>query len=411
MTLFRTINETWIGRWANLLCLFGIPASAAVAGSLISFIVGFALIWNIAGLADGRMRMPRDRHLLIYAGVLFAYFAVRAVSVFFGDDPSFNTLSALKPIGFLAFLPMTAALLHAPVRGQLNVFARGAATGAILGALLALFQIYALDMARAEGGAGNAGPFALIMAVSGGISLILAARRDKADQLLGIAGWLCSIVGVLLSGSKGILPALAVNALIGAAYLWHAKSPLFSLKTGAAAALCIMAAGWVASPVINWRIVQMKDDISNVEKGRLVRSAGARYVMWEEGLAIVPEAPIFGHGYNMRSKAAETAIIKRTGSGPGSHLHNSFVTDLVGNGIAGLLSHLAVLIAPFWLLRAFKHEADYLKARAMTAIAVVSYAITDLTNLTLGHDIMDSWLIFFMCSTMSAMRKATGRSP
>jgi O-antigen ligase len=411
MTLFRTITETWVGRWANLVYLFGIPASAAVGGSLISFFVGSALIWNIAGLASGRIQVPRDRHLLIYTSVLFAFFAVRFVSVFLGDDPSFNPLSALKPISFLAFLPMAAALLHAPVRRQLDVFACGAATGAVLGALLALFQVYALDMPRAEGGAGNAGPFALIMAVSGGISLILAASRDKADQLLGIAGWLCGIVGALLSGSKGILPALAVNAVIGAAYLWHLKSPLISLKTGAAAALCLVVAGLVASPVINWRIVQFKDDISNLEKGRLVRSAGARYVMWQEGLAIVPEALIFGHGYNLRSKAAEPEIIKRTGSGPGSHLHNSFITDLVGNGIAGLLSHLAVLVAPFWLLRPFKHEADYLKARAMTVIVVASYVTADLTNLTFGHDIMDSWFVFFVCATMSALPKTAGRSP
>lgn len=393
----QSIDRQWVGRDANRAVLFAMPMLAAAFGSAASILLFACLVWNAAGLAMGRIRLPGDRLLLAATAILLAYFGLRFVSVFAGQSPDFNTLQAFKHLAFFAFLPVVAALLHAPVDDPLAVYLRGAATGAILGAAEGLAQIYLLGFARAEGLSGNSGPYATIMVLSGGLSAGLAALPSRRDKWLGLAGLAGGLAGVLLAGSKGMLPAMLAVSVMAFAFLKRRGAVQADRRMIAfgAAALVLMIA--ISLPVLNWRLTQLKDDIANIEKGRLVRSIGARLVMWEEGLAAFRLKPLFGHGYNMRSEVVREAVTRRTGAPPGTHLHNSYITDLTGNGLAGLFTHIAVLAAPFLLLGGARRHPDAGLARFAAAIAVSTYVVADLSALTFGHDILDAWFVFFLC--------------
>lgn len=399
----------WVGTHANAACLFALPFLAAAGGSASSILFFGCLVWNVVGLSLGKLKLPGERMVLWVAAILFAYAALRGFSVFLSARPDYRTDNVIKPLAFIAFLPIVSALIHAPVANAVTLFQRGAAAGAILGALQALVQIYVLAMDRAEGFSGNPGPFSTVMILSAGIAATLVVSPDSRERVLGFAGMAAGFIAAFLAGSKGMLPAVVAVGMLSGVYLVREGALRPRLRTILAGAFAIALAILVALPVLNWRMTQLADDVANMEKGRMTRSIGSRLVMWEEGLYAFLEKPLFGHGYNLRSEAVRAAVESRTGSAPGSHLHNGFITDLVGNGLAGLITHLGVLIAPFLLLRGAR---DLPAARLLRQLAIVvcaTYLITDMANLTFGHDILDSWYIFFTCLLAAERINVTAR--
>lgn len=145
----------WVGTHANAACLFALPFLAAAGGSASSILFFGCLVWNVVGLSLGKLKLPGERMVLWVAAILFAYAALRGFSVFLSARPDYRTDNVIKPLAFIAFLPIVSALIHAPVANAVTLFQRGAAAGAILGALQALVQIYVLAMDRAEGFSGN----------------------------------------------------------------------------------------------------------------------------------------------------------------------------------------------------------------------------------------------------------------
>jgi len=397
MSLIAGVRTQWVGTHANAACLFALPFLAAAGGSASSILFFGCFIWNVAGLSLGKLKLPGERMVIWVAAVLFAYAALRGLSVFLSARPDFRTDNAIKPLAFIAFLPIVSALIHAPVANAVTLFQRGAATGAILGALQALIQIYGFAMARAEGFAGNPGPFSTVMILSGGIAATLAVSSRPRDRVLCYAGMAAGLVAAFLAGSKGVLPAVVAVGILSGAYLVREGALTLRLRTILAGAFAVALAVLVAMPVLNWRLTQLADDAANMEKGRMTRSIGSRLVMWEEGFSAFLEKPLFGHGYNLRTEAVRVAVENRTGSAPGSHLHNGFITDLVGNGLAGLITHLGALIAPFLLLRGARDRPATRLVRQMSIVVCATYLIADMSNLTFGHDILDSWYIFFLC--------------
>lgn len=411
MTGMDSIWREWVGARANLAVLFALPLLAAAAGSSASVLFFGCLLWNLAGLALGKLKLPQEPMVLWTASVLFAYAALRFASVFLSDLPDVRTLDAFKPLAFLAFLPIVCALTHAPVKNALTWFLRGAAIGAIVAAATALLQIYGLSMDRAEGLAGNPGPFATLMVLSGGMSAGLVASAAARDRLLGMVGSAASLLAAMLAGSKGIFPGIVVVAALSLVFLVQEEKIRLRLRTAVISIAVIAATTLVSLPVVNWRFVQLQDDIASMEKGQLIRSIGSRLVMWEEGFGAFLEKPVFGHGYNLRAEVVREEVTKRTGDEPGSHLHNGFVTDLTGNGVAGLATHLAVLFSPFLLMRGRDISPDTRIQRHAAAVVVLTYAITDITNLTFGHDILDCWFVFFLAVIASLRINVTVSEP
>jgi O-antigen ligase len=398
VTARTKIRGQWVGVAANRAFLFGIPILAPLFGASISFMVVGAIAWNCSGILLGKMKWPPSRSLTIYGLILFCYYGIRAISVFTGGHSDYNSFDALKSFQLLAFVPMAAALLHAQVKNSMLWVFRGASVGATIAFIVAFIQIYGFGFSRAEAGAGNPGPFSLIMVVSAGLSLLLASSNDRVDRRLAFLGWACGVGGVFLSGTKGAVPALIVSSAIAFEYLFRNRFLVFSIRKTIAACVAILIVSGLAVPVIKWRVVQLKDDFTAMSNGTFNRSTGIRLVMWQEGLKAFVAAPIFGHGYNMRSKIVENAMIERTGRTAGSHLHNSYITDLAGNGITGLLSRLLVLAVPFFLFGKRGNPPEVTQLRYVMTILISSYIIFDITSLTFGHDILDSYFVFLMAA-------------
>lgn len=397
MSLLRSVLNQWVGHRANAAVLFALPFLAGAGGSLSSILFFGCVLWNVPGLMLGRLSLPRQGWALTSGVILFAFFAARAVSVPLSAAPGTHPLDSFKLLAFLGFLPILAALAHAPIANALPLFLRGAAAGAICGAFQAVVQVYFLGFSRAEGLAGNSGPFSTLMAISGGLSALLAAWPGALNRNLALAGALSGMASVLLAGSKGLIPAIPVLFFIVAHF--HVRLTQFrpTLKGMFAFAGALALCALLALPVLNWRLVQFRDDLANMNKGQFTRSIGSRLIMWEEGLSAFAEKPLFGHGYNLRSEAVREAVSRRTGAAPGTHLHNAFITDLVGNGLVGLVTHLAVMAVPFLLIRSVPPGRTSSAARHAAAMVVVVYVTTDLSGLTFGHDILDCWYVFFLC--------------
>ncbi len=75
-----------------------------------------------------------------------------------------------------------------------------------------------------------------------------------------------------------------------------------------------------------------------------------------------------------------------------SHLHNGYLTDLVASGILGLLSLLAVLLAPLFLF----WNARPVVFGGVLAV-VLGYVFYGATNLLFYHDVVTLLFLSLMC--------------
>jgi len=111
-------------------------------------------------------------------------------------------------------------------------------------------------------------------------------------------------------------------------------------------------------------------------------SNNSRIVMWETGIKIIKDAPLFGYGdidvkkIYMRYKTPEF-------HGEGSHMHNNIFQILFNFGFAGLIAWLALMIYIF-----FRQIASYRKTKddeflnLLAVISITSMAALQVCGLT-----------------------------
>jgi O-antigen ligase len=383
----------------NRIAVGGTVTCSAAIGSTTSILVTLAFLWAFIRLVRRDFPLSRVPQARTLALMMALFFMVEALCGLI----SFNGTPTLKEIVenfvFLSFLPLYSRLsvtARADMRDALE-------TAAIIGAFAALpFSLYQIRFLhiRAEGGAGNAVPFAVACMV-GYTILWLAFMRVGGRRRLLLATAICaSGACILLSGTRSLWPGLLIVPLVGSLiYRKHFLSRGFGL---AAVILAVLAActGILAANFIKARAELAVQDVNAaIETDNYSGSFGKRLVMWRIGLDLFEESPIFGQGPGKAQPLLERRSLALTGSElVYSHYHDVFLNYAVRDGVLGVLIVLAMILTP--LILSARHERDEIGTYGFAFLAgmEISFLLSGAVGIMFGQDIMDA---LFMVSTIT----------
>lgn len=387
-------------RWATI--IFG--AIAGLAGSAVTIITAGSMVWAIVSVIAGRFRLALDRPTVLLSLAALFYVLASVLSAMInlpGSDMSFGkTLVKLAPLLlFLAPLFLVSRLRLTKPEDLLSGFVLGAALCGILAMPLAAYQMFYLEV-RAEGGAGNAIPFAMLCALFAVVSLLNGEYSQAWRKALGWAGFACGTFAVFLSQTKGVVPIPLIGVFIYLA-AFRARNIGFARVAFVLAVACIAMAGasYVSGALSRFESIPevLAGDISAADEG----SYGQRILLWKTGLQLFAEHPILGNGpQNIRSLVASTGLSY-------SHFHNGYVTALVGGGLLGLVSLLCLVIAPLVLSFRERRAPNGAFRLYIAGMLVLTYVIGGMTNFIFGHDIYDS--VFLFTASLCIASIGTGR--
>lgn len=325
--------------------------------------------------------------------LFFIFFAVSGVAInaFQGEAQS----SHLEYVPFLwaplIFLAVSDSFIDR------RILWSGAAAGAFLAFLLALYQSSQLGVNRPEG-------FALSPITFGNNALLLGAvgAMGRYDPPRRIATWLwyaicifglCSGVGAsVITQSKGGWPLM----LIVVSWVFYTDFKKSGIKLKVAASLLLLGLTfslYVYPPKVSLRLVPAYVGLSEwIKNGKPVDgSIGPRLELWRFGLATWSEKPWLGHG--------EVGLIERKAAliaegkfdpiiGQLRGLHNEFLQVLMQKGLIGVACWIVMFAASFSaVVRASRHVSDKVTCLGNAGLIVFTgsliFGLTDM-NLMLN---------------------------
>jgi O-antigen ligase len=216
------------------------------------------------------------------------------------------------------------------------------------------------------------------------VSTINWTHRDPLGVVgLKLLGFVVGIYGAIQTGERGVWIAIPVLLVLLAHYR-------LSWKLRAAAAVIAIVAGllsYLVIPTVNDRIAYTQTEIANVLNRKLDTSFGLRLQIWNAGVEIVSENPIFGIGPHESIRDQFRAMHQRgwfTNLGLDaalSQIHNEILANTVRLGIFGLLSILTIYVIPMILFVEATASIDRVKrvAGVMGILFVSAYFIVGLT--------------------------------
>jgi O-antigen ligase len=368
----------------NHVFIFAVAALAGVGGSVTTILLIASIVWAIVSLSLKRFPPAFSRQDLFLIIPAIVYVLVQLLAMLINSDtglmPVLRKLAPLLP--FLLFWLMLPRLRITSGRTLFESFVLGAAICGILALPIAMWQGVILRT-RAEGGAGNALPFALICALFSVLALLNLLSEVKWRKIVGFIGFVAGFVCLLLSQSRGMLPATVLAIALFAMFFPATIKPWLNIKGAlilAVVAVIIVCFGISSADRIRDTIAYMTSENATATD----TSYSVRMDLWKYGLELVQQNPVFGYGVQNRRVLIEQTGLQFT------HFHNGFLTAMVDSGIVGFLSLVALLCAP--LLAAINAARDdFYRQRLFVAIVLTAtYVVGGMTNFIFGHDIYDS---------------------
>jgi O-antigen ligase len=120
--------------------------------------------------------------------------------------------------------------------------------------------------------------------------------------------------------------------------------------------------------------------------------------MWNGGLQAFKNKPIFGYGYQNTGKASSEYVTgnyaKQFIAGQ-KMLHNDYINSMVGFGIFGILSFLALLFMPLIIFIKRLKDKKYFAKNATGILITITLLIFAITDSIYAHSVMRSFYVFF----------------
>jgi O-antigen ligase len=393
----------------NRIAIGGTVACSAVIGSVTSFLVTLSFLWAVIRLVRRDFPLSRVPQARTLALIMALFFAVEALCGFI----SYNGMPTLKEIVenfvFLSFLPLYSRLSVTSREDMRDALETAAIAGAFAALVFSFFQMFVVHE-RAEGGAGNAVPFAVAIMVGYTILWLGWLRAGGSRRLILVAAICASGACVILSGTRALWPGLfIVPIVVGLIYRKHLLSQGFGR---AVAILLVLAAciGVLTANFIEKRVVLAVQDVSTaLDEDNYSGSFGRRLVIWRIGAELFEEAPIFGQGPGNAAPLLAERSRELTGVELGySHYHDVFLNYAVRDGILGVLVVLAMVLAP--LILAARHGRDEIGTYGFAFLAgmEIAFLLAGAMGIMFGQDIMDA---LFMISAITGTYLVFGATP
>jgi O-antigen ligase len=393
----------------NRIAIGGTVTCSAVIGSVTSFLVTLSFLWAVIRLVRRDFPLSRVPQARTLALIMALFFAVEALCGFI----SYNGMPTLKEIVenfvFLSFLPLYSRLSVTSREDMRDALETAAIAGAFVALLFSLLQMLVFHQ-RAEGGAGNAVPFAVAIMVGYTILWLGCLRARGSRRLILVAAICASGACVILSGTRALWPGLfIVPIVVGLIYRKH----LFSRGFGRAVAILLVLAtcvGVLTANFIEKRIGLALQDVSTaLDEDNYSGSFGRRLVIWRVGAELFEEAPVFGQGPGNAAPLLAERSGELTGVELGySHYHDVFLNYAVRDGILGVLAVLAMILGP--LILAARHGRDEIGTYGFAFLAgmEIAFLLAGAMGIMFGQDIMDS---LFMISVITGAYLVFGAMP
>lgn len=376
-----------------------LAAAVVVAGLVFLPLSSYTAVYVVMGamLLGGVLLWRRLRSILghqAYVAVLAAFvlFAIPLPFVWHGPD-DLLIIVALLPIplgiGLVALFEVEPRFTSPLVLGTLSL------AGAFGAVVAGLNDIYVLGLPRADAG-NNAIHFADLSMTLGFFSLVGLFGTRSAWRLLFLAGPLCGLEAIVLSGTRGTMLGFAAIALVAGLMLivWYRSARLWTV--GAVVIAAIASAGvllWI--PDTTNRALSAFADTESAVMAFFTKdgqdapiegvdpSTDQRLALIHGAIDVFRDHPIFGVGAGQIISAARDYFPERY-KNMGNHLHSDLGDFAAAAGVFGLAGYVLLLIAPFLqppgLYGVERRRAILLGAVILTG----SYLTQGLTNAVLG---------------------------
>lgn len=380
------------------MAVFAVPP---VAGSAVSFLYNGGAIWALVSILRGRCALSREPHFRATVAVLYVYSAAMIFSALINPNLK-ESVRSLVGLGSLMLFPFAYSTWRISDRKQIvDACLIGCAAASVGGLIYAMYQVHMVPYIwRAEGGAGNPLIFANVVALAGGISLIGAFQYRGWRRAALLGAFLASSLAVVYTVSRGPLVLVGVNVLLVAAiHMPRGRAAVPVIAALAAFAAIVVVFMMSDATLIERRLSATIDEFANLfQDGDLKSSTGVRAALWQAGIDLWLERPLFGHGAGNTRELLNLRVMEGFGMDLHfSHFHNVFVTTLVEGGLLALAGLLAMIAVPVYTAVRALSRTDRETVRFGATLLLVFFAmfvITGMTNIVLHHDIMDA---VFMC--------------
>ncbi|MDN2566845.1 O-antigen ligase family protein [Aquibium sp. A9E412] len=385
-----------VNRLFTLLC-FAFPP---VVGSVVSFLWNGGALWSMGEVLSRRRPLnldPAARRLTLF---LCIYVLASVTATLVNGFDVFDYGDVL-PLGTFLLFPFSYSVWSIADKREL---ARAAVIGSMLGCygavVWAAFQFHMLDI-RAEAGSGNALVFATAVLLAGSVSLAGVFFMERALALPLIGAFLAATLALIYSGARLMwvtecLVFVMVLYVYRAAFIARLTLPVGIFLSVLAAAVIVIGFDIVTARIDllfdDWNRLAWNDDYSS--------SMGLRVALWQVGLALFADNPLLGYGMHATGDLVRQGLDAEYHlSNTFSHFHNGLLTIAIESGVVGLLAVLAVFfVAARTAVATLSTSADPVArfGAVILAILVTVYLVGGMTNLIVGHDILDALLMVFL---------------
>jgi len=324
--------------------LMTVTNGGALVLILLVIITGISLL-------SSTEKLPLEKNEKRLLQVIGFYIFVSSVSIFILDSSISEFDNTTR---FIILLPVFFYARRQNIDASMVLY--GIFLGALACFLIAMYQVFLLEMPRATGVSHPV--------IFGGISITLglmcisAVIFSKSNKftIFMILGFIFGSIASILSGSRGAWLALLSCFVY---FIWSNPIPL-SVRHRIIVSLIfvftILACYQI--PDIQLRVdyaIQNIDAYSNqiIEKNSL----GLRLETWKAGFIIFFENPVFGIGEgNGNFITALTNLTNRGEIAPAiptsiAHIHNEYLSAAMHRGIFGLLSLMILFLFPLWVFK------------------------------------------------------------
>lgn len=374
-------------RLGNIAVLLSLAASLAMefggVGLLGAYLAVYLLASRLGSIWDSVVRFNRayrqsDAGKTYTTFVIF--FAANVLVTFTHRDYLGGIETSAKQI-IIAYT----IFFHVRKYNLIFIFS-GAAIGAVLGGLVATYDVYYAGLLRA-GGILHPNQFGMLACLLSAISFtgFLFFQLSKKFKVLMLAGTICGIVGTVLSGSRGAAVAVPLMLLLLLGRLWRRSKPV----AAAAALISMLVALAVAAfdpGMLRARTADALEDVSALWQREQPKSESGRdrVYLLEMSLELFREQPLIGVGNKGWDEAIEAHVSEKGSnqaiSGHFNQAHNQLSNYLAKGGLLLGIAGLAHVFIPLFLFcRSARDENDSLAAFVglVTCVGFASFSLTE----------------------------------
>ncbi len=314
--------------------------------------------------------------------------------------------------------------LAAPLLGILLLATHSSARLLMLSVKLAAIVIFGVALYQflsgldRPGGAVNPLVFARLALLLGFFSIIRFPLESLPEKFFSLVAFSSGCMAAVLAQSRSAW----ILSIILFAYLLFAwrRTGCLTRRVAVGVTSLFLALALVASqaPAVQQRIASAWNNYQAYsENGTWNNSLGIRIMLWQSAVSAARQKPLGGWGVEQTQVAAaaqlDSADKKKVILGY-NHLHNEYLNNLVGKGLAGLASVLLLLFLPLAIFLKQSGDRERLAYNGIGAMLCIGYAVSGLANQAFGDDTMNIFFVFFLSATLPAsglVRFRTTRYP